>query len=159
MSESNDNIYYQQLIYNLIENRNIYSFSGDEIIANEYYLGLNKFRTRHFSFYEDSVLYMKKNFIQISIFSLKDFNRCSSLIIKKCAEKMDSKNWTEKEKIFDNYFKYLSIIKNICSFFILQSKNPLENQDTKSQKNLNLSNYELFILKEVLFRFSYKLVR
>ena len=152
VSESNEDIYYQQLIYNLIENRNIYSFSGDEIIANEYYLGLNKFRTRHFSFYEDSVLYMKKNFIQISIFSLKDFNRCSSLIIKKCAEKMDSNNWTEKEKIFDNYFKYLSIIKNICSFFILQSKNPLENQDTKSQKNLNLSNYELFILKEVLFQ-------
>ena len=154
VSESNKNIYYQQLIYNLIENRNIFSFSDDEIITNEYYLCLNEFRASYnnIRYNDDNVLNAKINFVQITIFSLKDFTRCSSFIIKKCAEKIDSNNWTEKEKIFDNYSKYLSIIKSICSYFILQSKNPVENQDTDSQTNYILSNYELFILKDVLFQ-------
>jgi len=154
LSESNEDIYYQQLIYNLIKNKNIYSFSDDERRTNDYYADLNDFGTAYFNnrYDKDKLLNMKKNFMQESILSLKDFNKCSSLIIKKCAENLDSNNWKQKERIFYNYFLYLRIINNIGSYFIFQSRNPLESQDKKSQTFLNLSNYDLFILKEALFQ-------
>jgi len=154
ISESNEDIYYQQLIYNLIKNKSIYSFSDDERRANKYYLGLNEFGIPYYNnrYDKNNLLNIKQNFIQESILSLKDFNRCSSFIINKCAEKFDSNNWTKKEKIFYNYSLYLSIIKNICSYYIFQTRNPLEKQDKNTQTNLNLSNYDLFILKEDLFQ-------
>ena len=143
ISESNEDIYYQQLIYNLIENTNICSFIDDEKRFNDYYLDLNKFSKE---FYNDSlILNMDKNFIQETIFSLKDFTRSSSLIIKKCSE-------SSYYYFYNNYSQYLNIIKSICSYFITQSKNPYECQDKNSKNNLNFSNYDLFILKEVLFQ-------
>ena len=151
ISETNEDIYYQQLIYNLIENRNISSFFDDEKRANDYYLGLNEFRAGYY-LYDNSVVKMKNNFIQETIFSLKDFTRCSSLIIKKCSEHSESYIWWDVEKNCYNYSQYLSIIKSICSYFISQVRNPFEKKEKNSKSNLNFSNYDLFILKEVLFQ-------
>ena len=157
ISESNEDIYYQQLIYNLIENTNIYSFSDDEKRTDDYYLDLNEFRKGYYDIRhnDDNLLNVNINFIQETIFSLKDFSRSSAAIIQKCSKDFDSCNLKEKEKekIFYNYSQYLSIIKNICSYFISQSRNPFENQDKNSKNNnSNFSNYDLFILKEFLFQ-------
>ena len=151
ISESNEDVYYQQLIYNLIANRNIYSFCNDEKRTNDY-LCLDKSRNEEDSHRysdDDNILKFRDNFIQETILSLKDFTRCSSLIIKNSAENYDSDN---KLRIFSFYSNYLSKIKNICSYFICQSRNPFENQDKTSKINLNFSQYDLFILKETLFQ-------
>ena len=150
VSESNKYIYYQQLIYNLIENRNISSFIDDEKKFNDYYLDLNDFR--NWNKIRECELNMENNFIQETIFSLKDFTRCSSLIIKKCVEESESYYWIERDNKFYNYFEYLNLIKSICCNFICQSRNPIENQDKNNKNNLNFSNSDLFILKEVLFQ-------
>ena len=143
VSESNEDIYYQQLIYNLIENRNIYSFSNDEKRLKDYYSGINTLQTMYYV-NEDSFFIMEKNFYQETIFSLKDFTRSSSLVIEKFTINYDSH--------FYSYSQYLSIIRNICSYFLFQSKNPFENQDKNSKNNLNFSNYDIFVLKEILFQ-------
>ena len=149
ISESNEDVYYQQLIYNLISNRNIYSFSNDEKRTNDY-LGLDESKNREDSHhYSENDEQFRDNFIQETILSLKDFTRCSSLIIKKSAE---SYNSDSKGKIFDSYSNYLSHIKSICSYFMSQSRNPFENQDKTGKINLNFSKYDLFILKETLFQ-------
>ena len=149
ISESNEDIYYQQLIYNLIANRNIYSFCNDEKRTNDY-LGLDESKNRENSHhYSENDEQFRDNFIQETILSLKDFTRCSSLIIKKSAE---SYNSDSKGKIFDSYSNYLSHIKSICSYFMSQSRNPFENQDKTGKINLNFSKYDLFILKEALFQ-------
>ena len=119
--ESNEDIYYQQLIYNLIVNRNIYSFSNDEKRTNDYYLDLNNYNNIDID--DDDNIPWDITFFQKTILSLKDFTRCSSLIIKKSAENQNSDNY--KEKFFYNYSKYLRIIKSICSYFINHTKNPL----------------------------------
>ena len=93
---------------------------------------------------EDSIFSMEKNFFQETIFSLKDFTRSSSLVIDKFTINYDS--------YFFSYIQYLSIIRNICFYFLCQSKNPFENQDKNSKNNLNFSNYDIFVLKEVLFQ-------
>ena len=179
ISESNNYIYYQQLIYNLIKNTNLYSFSDDEKRANDYYLDLNEFRTGFYDIRhnDDDLLNVKINFVQETIFSLKDFTRCSSIIIKKISENFDSDNLEEKKigkrkrkkkekeedkekeieqkkgKTFYNYYQYLSLIKNICSYFISQSRDPFENQDKNIiNNNSSFTSYDLFILKEFLFK-------
>ena len=146
--ESNEDIYYQQLIYNLIVNRNIYSFSNDEKRTNDYYLDLNNYNNIDID--DDDNIPWDITFFQKTILSLKDFTRCSSLIIKKSAENQNSDNY--KEKFFYNYSKYLRIIKSICSYFMNHTKNPLENKDKNSKINLNFTEYDLFILKEALFQ-------
>jgi len=147
ISESNKDIYYQQLIYNLIANENIYPFVNDEKRTN-YYFDL---KTE-----EDNDRYSNDeyvdNYIQETIISLKDFTRSSSLIIKKSAELCISNN---KKHIFSNYYQYLRIIKNICSYFMSQSRDPFENQDKNNKNNknnMNFSKYDLFILNETLFQ-------
>ena len=100
ISESNEDIYYQQLIYNLIENTNIYSFSDDEKRTHDYYLDLDEFRKGYYVIRHngDNLLNVKINFIQETILSLKDFSRCSSIIIKKCSEGFDSCKLKGKER-------------------------------------------------------------
>jgi len=142
ISESNEDIYYQQLIYNLIENTNICSFIDDEKKVNDYYKDLDKFRIGFNLYFDSLILNMEKNFIQETIFSLKDFTRSSSLIIKQ----------SSYYELYNNYSQYLNIIKSICSYFINQSSNTFENKDKNSENNLNFSNYDIFILKEVLFQ-------
>ena len=140
VSETKEDIYFQKLIYNLIENRNICSFVNDEKRVNDYYLGLNDFRSSCFYIELDS----EEKFFQETIFSLKDFTRCSSLLIKEC---YDYGNY-----YLNNLSVYLNIIKSVCTYFICKSKNPFKSQDQNSKNNLDFSNYDLFILKEVLFQ-------
>ena len=164
VSESNEYIYYQQLIYNLIENKNICPFIDDEKKVDDYYSDLINFKNRekiHIDkhkydddeyYYDYKKLNIRHNFIQETIFSLKDFNRCSSFIINKSVEESESFNSKEKDNKFNIYFQYVSLIKNISSYFISQSRNPFENQDKNNKNDIYFSNYDLFILKDVLFQ-------
>ena len=147
-------LYLQKAIYNLINNNNISSFVDDNLKSynkkssnvndydNDNYYGQNESDTK----FSDQC---------ITIFSLKDFTRSSSIHIQKSfSEEKYGRVSDILSNILRDYINYLHLISSICNCIILNSKSNLEkNIKDKGNKNSKIIvKSDIFILKDLLFQ-------
>lgn len=142
--------YYEQTVYNLVNNDKISPFNNSNSEIEEYYKGIEIIPESN---NEDKV----RNLDSLAakcIFSLKDFTRSSSILIKLCFDQLDNdinNDKDYKDKIFKRYIDYLQIISYMCGIMATNSQNPF-GKNEKEKMNINVNKYDIFILKDLLFQ-------
>lgn len=120
-------IYIQKAVYNLIENPNIDSFINHSELYQEFCSKIGNYLdddNDNFNIYKEC------------IFSLRDFNRTSSIMFQ--------------DKNDDPYIRYLKYLKAVIK--IIDSLNIGEDDDKKKKNNNIIKSDDLLILKDVLFQ-------
>ena len=159
------NLYLQKAIYNLINNNRIINIADDNEKFKQFFNEINNFRYSIYGGIEydrDEKYKSNSNYFHLEsniIFSLKNFNRNSFLIIQKNIEnykreKANNSSFKENiEDILSTYICYLNYIKAICNNIILKNYGIDNNASKKNKNNLfNICENDVFILKNSLFQ-------
>ena len=154
-------LYLQKIFYNLVNNNKILPFMDNNEKAEQFFYGLEHYACNPIG---RLVYNEENNFSKESIFSLKDFNRSSSILIQKCVD--DFKNTSgadyckKKFYLLEYYIYYLEELSSICNYILLNSKsndesiidNKEKNKKDKKNINNNIEEKDIFILKDLLFQ-------
>ena len=135
-------LYLQKAIFNLLNNNKISNIGDDTQKLQNFSLSLDDYGEITYEYNENC----NNTFETDIIFSIKNFNRTSSIIIQKCFQNYDN----QKSNILFKYICYLNYIKAICNRIILTC-NPTGTENDKNKKNkdniFNINNSDIFILK------------
>ena len=153
-------LYLQKALFNLIKNDKIMTFIDNNEDSDEFFTAIKHFdiSDRYFK-YLDDIGNVPNKFATHLLFSLKDFNRSSSIIIQKCIDDYENLESTKERKkngcdFYRYYIYYLKALISITSYIILNSKSLYENDlNNKDNKNSNtIEKKDIFVLKDILFQ-------
>ena len=173
-------LYFQKALYNLIKNDRIMTFIDNNKDSEDFFTALKNFDIVNYFGKINNETNIQYKFATYLLFSLKDFNRSSSIIIQKCIDdfekleniKINKSDYDDeylfirdkkklilerKENSYDYfryYIYYLEALTSITSYIILNSKNYFEkDRNNKDNKNNNqIEKNEIFVLKDILFQ-------